>query len=152
MSTSGEEQETPSKHASMDRLCNLLRERTGEGKVQWQREESGRSIWYRTFVAGCPIHLWYTGDYPVLEVRSAYGRTLSQGRGPAVDDLAREVCRSDIVTDAILQDIIDQLDAMSDRAMLGPMDPSAAEKDQEAAKKRASSRLPWLWPRGRQKG
>jgi hypothetical protein len=79
--TSGEEQETPSKHASMDRLCNLLRERTGEGKVQWQREESGRSIWYRTFVAGCPIHLWYAGDYPVLEVRSAYGRTLSQGRG-----------------------------------------------------------------------
>ena len=151
MSTSGEEQETPSKHASMDRLCNLLRERTGEGKVQWQREESGRSIWYRTFVAGCPIHLWYTGDYPVLEVRSAYGRTLSQGRGSAVDDLAREVCRSDIVTDAILQDIIDQLDAMSDRAMLGPMDPTA-KKDQEAAKKRASSRLPWLWPRGRQKG
>jgi hypothetical protein len=151
VSTSGEEQETPSKHASMDRLCNLLRERTGEGKVQWQREESGRSIWYRTFVAGCPIHLWYAGDYPVLEVRSAYGRTLSQGRGPAVDDLAREVCRSDIVTDAILQDIIDQLDAMSDRARLGPMDPTA-EKDQKAARKRASSRLPWLWPRGRQKG
>jgi hypothetical protein len=131
----------------------LVRERSnGSARSPAEVSGTGRSSPDARYISGMlPIHLWYAGDYPVLEVRSAYGRTLSQGRGPAVDDLAREVCRCDIVTDAILQDIIDQLDAMSDRAMLGPMDPTA-EKDQKAARKRASSRLPWLWPRGRQKG
>jgi hypothetical protein len=129
----------PSRAARMDQICTLLRERTCAGRIRWRRVESSRTIEFKTLVAGYRVHLRETSEQAMLEIRNNAGQIVEERTGTNAEALFRSVRQADEAADRIIQDLIDQLDAMLDRSRC-----RAPEKPEHAGDVKRRSRLPWL--------